>query len=231
MTEKVKIFIFGDSLMKATTPDPSQKLRFNIKSFLDRLCLEFPVEVKNCSHFGCTTEKGLATLKKQLEMSDFRGARVLLEYGGNDCDYDWTQVSARPDEDHLNNVPLPNFEQHLTEMVQLIRGAGAKPVMMTLPPISADNYFERIVEKGNVRENVLQWLGDKQEIYRQHEMYSNTVARLAGKLDVQLIDVRSPFLLRRDFTSLVSNDGIHPTLKGYELIYSTIANHMKTVFA
>lgn len=231
MTEKINVFIYGDSLMKATSPDDSMRLRFNIKTYLDKLSALFSINVVNRAHFGATVFKGISFLHKDLDTGLPADSSVLLEFGGNDCDYIWEDVSARPNDAHEPKVPLPQFLETLATMVTLVRDAGSKPILMTNPPISAEKYLAFITRNGLSAENILRWLGDVQEIYRFHEFYSNAIAGLARKLDVDLVDVRQHFLDRHDFNSLVSIDGIHPTLKGYDIICDAFSKHLSIKMA
>ena len=92
---------------------------------------------------------------------------------------------------------------------------------MSLPPLDAQRYLDFIGRLGSDTGRILRWLGDVQMIYRYQEMYSAAVSQLAARLDLPLIDVRSRFLARRDYTELIARDGIHLTQTGYELIYRT----------
>ena len=56
-------------------------------------------------------------------------------------------------------------------------------------------------------------------------MYSAQIAKLAGKLGLPLIDVRSRFLDRRDIDSLIARDGIHLTEPGYPAAAGRVPPH------
>lgn len=58
-------------------------------------------------------------------------------------------------------------------------------------------------------------------IYRFQELYSDTVVRIAHETNTMLVDVRSSFLNKRNFSELLCEDGIHPTEQGYNLIKQT----------
>ena len=130
-------------------------------------------------------------------------------------------MAQSPEEEHLPNTPLPKFIDTLKEMALSLRSRGIQPMLMTLPPLDAEKYLGFIGRRGADTKAVLSWLGDVQMIYRWQEMYSGAVALLAARLDLPLLDVRSRFLSRRDYTSLIARDGIHLTQAGYELIYDS----------
>ena len=114
----------------------------------------------------------------------------------------------------------------MTRIIGRLVDCGIKPVMMTLPPINSDKYFNCITRDGKSRENILKWLGDVDVIYRYQEMYSDAVATLAHKLGVFCVDVRE-YLLGYNNLELVSADGIHPSAKGYELIFGKLFEVLK----
>ena len=94
---------------------------------------------------------------------------------------------------------------------------------MTLPPLDAQRYLDFIGRLGSDKAAVLHWLGDVQMIYRWQEMYSSAISQLAGRLGLPLADVRSRFLSRRDYQSLIARDGIHLTEAGYSLVFEELS--------
>ena len=221
------VIVYGDSIMKATVPDDDLRPKFNIGRFIERIKTEYSIGVINRARYGATINKGIKDLSNDLSKG-IKSEHALLEYRGNDCDFDWKAVSEAPSEVHLPKTVLTQFLSTLKSMVKLLRQAGIDPVLMTLPPIDAERYLGFIVRGGLKRENILKWLGDVQTIYRFHELYSNAIARFADKEDLEVIDIRSRFLDKHDFKDLISDDGIHPTIKGYELVYDSIAEYIRT---
>ena len=216
----MKIQIYGDSIMKAVLVDENYKYHQISSQLLDQLQQETGVTATNRAHFGYTAARGQSVLQRDLDKGlDCQIA--LLEFGGNDCDHNWLEVAQSPEEEHLPNTPLPKFIDTLKEMALSLRSHGIQPMLMTLPPLDAEKYLGFIGRRGADTKAVLSWLGDVQMIYRWQEMYSGAVALLAARLDLPLLDVRSRFLSRRDYTSLIARDGIHLTQAGYELIYDS----------
>lgn len=214
----MKVQVYGDSIMKAVLVDENYKYKSIIKPLLAKLQEDTGVEAVNRAHFGCTVEKGSQFLQRDLEKGlDCRYA--LLEFGGNDCDFNWSEVAQAPDSDHLPHTPLPQFLETMTTMVKSLKEAGVQPVLMSLPPLDAQRYLDFIGRLGNDTKRILHWLGDVNRIYRYQEMYSEQVGKLARTLSLPLIDVRSRFLDRRDYSDLIARDGIHLTETGYNLIF------------
>ena len=221
----MKVQIYGDSIMKAVLVDENFKYKQTAKCLLDHLQQETGVEAVNRAHFGYTSTKGQAILQRDLEKG-LDCQLALLEFGGNDCDHNWNQVALAPEEEHLPNTPLQSFLENLRSMAQALLSAGIQPILMTLPPLDAQKYLNFIGRLGSDPNAILAWLGDVQMIYRWQEMYSNAVARLAAQLNLPLADVRSRFLSRRDYSSLIARDGIHLTERGYALVFDTFQQEL-----
>ena len=217
----MKVQIYGDSIMKAVLVDENYKYRAIARDLLEQLRQETGVETVNRAHFGYTVDKGQAVLERDLRKGlDCQYA--LLEFGGNDCDFNWSEVAQAPDGEHFPHTPLQQFLDTIESMVNALKGAGVKPVLMSLPPLDAQRYLDFIGRLGNNTQNILHWLGDVQMIYRFQEMYSDHVSRLSARLNVPLLDVRTRFLCRRDYGRLIARDGIHLTEEGYGLLFDEI---------
>lgn len=221
-----QVRIFGDSLMKGVILGEDNKYHIPKGVNVDAFAKEFYLDIFNHSSFGCTVTKGAGILSKALADgldSDF----VLLEYGGNDCDFNWAQVSAAPDEEHLPHTPIALFSDTLIAAVKQVSDRGIKPILMSLPPISADRYIDWICSSGLSKKNIIKWLGDTQMIYRFQELYSDTVAGIAHLYNCIFVDVRRAFLDKRNYCDLMCADGIHPNTRGQALIRQVFTDFFK----
>lgn len=218
MDLKKQIAVYGDSILKGVMLDNgSQKYYFSKEGVANKVSQWLPVQIQNNSKFGCTIEKGYQQLKVALDKG-LDCEIVLLEYGGNDCDFNWADVSANPEKIHLPNTPINKFEQIFRKIILELNEHNIKPMLMSLPPIDADKYINWITRSGLDKDNIVKWLGDVQMIYRFQELYSNTVTRLAIETKSLFVDVRSRFLDKHNFKSLICDDGIHPNAEGHKLI-------------
>ncbi len=216
------ISIFGDSILKGvrllagttrygTTDDIG----------LESIARSHDWILDNRSRFGCTVQKGELFLNRQLGKGEAPAA-VLLEYGGNDADFRWAEVSERPYDEHEPNTPLPVFVETLRRMIKTLCSRGVKPVLTTLPPISSERYLDWITRDGLSKENILLWLGDANAIYRYQEKYSLAIERLAAETGCFLVDLRSAFLEKRALLPYLCADGIHPNDAGQRLIHEVL---------
>lgn len=218
------IMIFGDSIMKGVVLSESDH-RYRIGSGLgiDTLAQSFGLNIANHSRFGCTLEKGLGVLQRTVERTPDCGA-VILEYGGNDCDFDWAQVAAEPHKEHSPNTPLEHFTELYAGAIEYLRRRGIVPVLTTLPPLCSERYLNWICRSGLDKESILGWLGDINAIYRYQERYSHAIEQLAERFDTALIDLRSFFLAERRMENFYCADGIHPNENGQRLIRSAFSD-------
>ena len=115
-----KIQIYGDSILKGIELDYTEKYIVPKESGWQYLEEEYPLAIVNRAKFGCTITKGLDQLSKALSKGLTCDA-VVLEYGGNDCDYHWPDISANPHGEHLPNTPLPLFISSCREMIHLLK--------------------------------------------------------------------------------------------------------------
>ncbi len=222
------ICVFGDSIAKGVIFDTvRQRYSFLKNCFINLFSDSCKIQVDNYSKFGCTIEKGLKILEKHedsLSSYDY----VLLEFGGNDCNFNWSEISKSPYTEHNPQTPVDKFKDFYSAMIDQIISFGGRPLMLNLPPLDAKKFFNW-VSQGNSAENILHWLGDVDHIFRWHENYNNAVCNLANNKNIPIIDIRSIFLNNPDFDKLICEDGMHPSSLGHQLIYKKIKTSISEV--
>lgn len=178
------------------------------------------LSINNRSRIGMTSTEGLRLMCDDVDKG-MRAEYAVIEFGGNDCDFLWKEISDDPSAHHDPKTLPEDYESNIKAMIKKARDNCMKPVLMTLPPINSDLYFD-FISRGRSADNILSWLGDKGHIYRYHERYSAIVARLARECSCRLLDVRSAFLEKWDRSSLFCLDGIHPSEEGQKLMGEAI---------
>lgn len=221
-----KILVCGDSISAGVCYDEPQKRYVKLRdNFVSLLQSSLNGVVTNISRFGNTVSTALPRLGRSLEKE--KPDIVLLELGGNDCDYRWEQIAQDPQGEHRPLTDVDDFEQRLTTLTQDLRSRSIEPVVMTLPPIDADRYFQWISKSSpETGARILEWLGTVTRIYWWHERYNAALLRIAENTRCILIDVRSAFLNLPDYRRLICRDGIHPNPEGQRLIGETIAGFL-----
>lgn len=221
----MKITVYGDSILKGVLLEDG-KYRIN-REWEERLSREHGVEIRNKAHFGSTIGKAMGLIRKDAEKPGEAGELAVLEFGGNDCDFDWAAISADPDGEYSSKTPPERFREEYREAARLIRRGGREPVLLTLPPIHARRYLRYICRDGLSQENILRWLGDVDAIYRWQRMYSEMVSCIAREEGLRVIDLRGCFLRdRHSPEELLCEDGIHPSRVGQGLIFNTLSAAM-----
>lgn len=214
----MNICVFGDSVAKGVVFDETKnKYTFLKDCFINLVQEDTDIPFKNFAKFGCTTVKGSEIMKKQEDnLSDYE--YTLLEFGGNDCDLNWIEVAKTPEDDHDAQVPMDSFRNLYSTMIMKVRAAGSKPVLLSLPPLDADRFFNW-VSKGLDKQNILDFLGgDKEYIFKWHESYNDMVFEIASEYGVPVIDIRKEFLAKKNYKDLLCIDGMHPNRNGHKLI-------------
>ncbi|MBI4856444.1 MAG: SGNH/GDSL hydrolase family protein [Acetobacterium woodii] len=221
----VKMCVFGDSIGKGILQQNDSDRYGLFKIDLNDLVEHKRIILDNFSKMGSTVAKGLSIVKRHSsKLSNYDS--VFLEFGGNDCSYAWNEIAEDPKREHIPKTPAITFEKTYTEIIDEIKLNDGNPIMLSLPPLVPERYFEWFSKSLN-RENILKWVGSIDVIYRWQEMYNLKVVLLAKKLSIPLIDIRSAFLNKRQYKDFLCKDGIHPNDSGYELIYNTIMKAMQ----
>lgn len=228
--ENKNISVWGDSILKGIvrdeTPDGYRVLEDNC---VQRFARSTGALISNHASFGMTTVKAIERIARSvIRRKPEDGDIVLIEFGGNDCDFKWNEISERPDESHEPRTPISLFAANMQSIIDVFKSFSITPLLMSLPPLEPNRYLEWI-SRGLSRVNILKWLDDVNKIYRWQEVYNDTVVEIARKNDLPLIDVRRRFLMSERYTSLICDDGIHPNENGHELIYSSFMDFLRAV--
>ena len=184
--------------------------------FVNRVGCSSGLSIRNLSRFGSTILGGLKNIDRHLHEIK-HGDRVVLEFGGNDCNFDWAQVAAAPEKQHLPATPKDEFAEKYYSAIKLAKSRGARVALCTLVPIESKR-FMNWVSRGLDRAGILQYLhGDVNEIGRWQESYSRLVQQVADASGCPALDLRAPFEhAPGGMEHLISADGIHPNAEGYK---------------
>jgi len=222
-----KVAAFGDSVMKGVIYEDAH-YRISDSSF-QKICEEsFGITIENKAKFGSTIARGERVFERNLELlKDCDCKYVVLEFGGNDCDFNWKEVSADPDKKHFPMSTISNFTATYTDIISEIKKMGKTPVLLSLPPIDSARYFKHI-SRDLSEENIMKWMrNDKQYITNWHERYNIEIFKLAIANEVPVIDITSVFLEKKNYSRYLCEDGIHPNDEGHKLIAEAIKKHVE----
>lgn len=225
---KTRIAALGDSLIKGVVLNEKNRYSVLDNSFIEIISEEMDLYVENYAKFGCTVDFGCSVLERhgdEIASSDY----TFLEYGGNDCDFNWMEIADDPESRHTPKTILESFRQKFLYLIYKVKELGSRPVIFSLPPIDSDLYFSFITRMMDQRQknNVKEWLGgDVNVIACWHESYNKVLFELAEKTASPMIDITTPFEeYKGRLKEVYCYDGIHPNLKGHQLIAASISNN------
>lgn len=222
-----KVAALGDSVTKGVILTESNKYSLAEHSYMDIVSRELDLQISNYGRFGSTVDMGDTMIRRHSDViasSEY----TFIEYGGNDCDFDWMKIADSPSEDYAPKTGLVDFKERFIALIGKVRGLGSKPVILSLPPILSTPYFSFFSRSMSQeqKENVITWLGGSTDIIsRWHESYNRALFMIAKETQTPIIDITTPFdTFRGDISSLYCADGIHPNAQGHKMIATTIVN-------
>jgi len=221
-----EIICLGDSILKGIV---NENYHFSVtkNSFANICARQLGVELINSSKMGSTITKGISIFDfNEEKYKEKSGSYIVFEFGGNDCDFPWSEIGKNPKAPHWSNTNINYFHVKYVELINRAKSIGLKPVLLTLPPIDINKYFEYF-SGGSNRDNILEWLeGDKLFVNTWHEMYNLEVFKIAAECGLPLIDITSCFYKIKNHTQLICIDGLHPTEAGHKLIADSILEQL-----
>ncbi len=222
--------LYGDSISKGVVYDESKEKYVVLEeSFPNLLQNRLKGVIHNAARFGNTILR--AAGKLQNDVLKKKPDIVIIEFGGNDCDFKWEEIADNPQGNHLPNTDFNIFQKSLKSLIELFNSTGIVPVLMTIPPLDADRYFRWISKNSAaVGGKILEWLGSVSKIYWWQERYNSAILNIAQETRTHWIDVRSAFLRQPDFRQFLCIDGIHPNEKGHRLIAEKIMNYISSEY-
>ena len=227
LKDSYTIVAYGDSITKGIIYDEGRAKYATLKeNFTNILENKIKGPVYNAGKFGSTIIRG--ALKMYNDVIKKSPDIVLIEFGGNDCDYNWADIAKNPNMDYKPNTDIFTFRETLCTMIDTLKVNHITPALMTLPPLDSLKYFNWITKEDSTsEENILNWLGTKDELFNWHNSYSKIITEVAKETNTALIDVRSEFLKYSDYSKFLCKDGIHPNIEGQSLIATVILKFIK----
>ena len=167
----MNIKIFGDSILKGVMYSDAEKRYKLAKSSKYDLLKSFASSIQNNSRMGSTIDKGMSLIKRSMP-DDAQDTLTIMEYGGNDCDYDWKAISANPEMCYAPKTPVDKFVNLYRKAIAYAKKAGSHIVMVSLVPLDSERYM-RWITRGLDYQNILRWLGDVDHLFRWQSYYND----------------------------------------------------------
>ncbi|MCQ2010003.1 MAG: GDSL-type esterase/lipase family protein [Sporolactobacillus sp.] len=216
----MKLICFGDSVTRGITfvRGRFKIIRENYPALLQRF-LGDGDEVINKGVFNDNSD--LLVQRLDHDVLDEHPDLVLINVGGNDCNFPWDQVAKLPDSEHVPIVPIDRYLSNIKLMIDRISATGALPVILSLLPLDPARYYQSLMS--HYSHSIGHWIGMCGGIEHWHGMYNRALKDLCKKSGATLIDVRSAFKLKGDLKALINEDGLHPTAQGYKALAEIVS--------
>ncbi|MFY4776814.1 SGNH/GDSL hydrolase family protein [Metabacillus sp. RGM 3146] len=221
----MKIICFGDSLTRGVSfvKGRLRILKDNYPAHLEELFAEDKkdVNVINKGVFNDNSDTLLKRVQKDVinEHPDF----AIIGIGGNDCNFKWDEVASYPNRSHEAIVPLDRYMENVAAIVEKIKQSGITPVITTMPPLDPVRYYSYIASRYS--SSISHWISAVGGIEHWHGMYNRSLNKLADDFQVMKIDVRSAIKQAGSLLHFISDDGIHLTSEGYQILGREVARH------
>lgn len=222
----MNITLYGDSILKGVVLEGG---RYSAGHPWDALAQRHGLTLDNRCRFGATAPMVVERMEKDAAREEVPGTYTLIEFGGNDCNFDWAAIAADPEGEYLPITEPKEFLRYMDRALEIVKQAGSRPLLTTLPPIDPKKYLDWICRRGLNRENILRWLGDECAIYRFQEHYSHLLERLAAREGLLCVDLREAFLQHRRLDGLLCEDGIHPSPAGQQVMAEAFEAFIKKI--
>ena len=222
-----KVSVFGDSILKGVQVDPlRRRYCVNDNLGLSAIASRYGISVQNFSKLGCTITKAWFYVQKMFAKID--ADMVLMNFGGNDCDFNWASIAESPLNVHMPNTEIGEFSATYGRIVDHVKARRRMPVLSTLVPVQKDKYIDYICRRGNLdRKNVNLWMENNSiDLDSLQGAYSDTVRSVAASREIPILDLRSAFISQGNPDAFMSEDGIHPNARGQKLISACFAIFM-----
>ena len=151
-----------------------------------------------------------------------RGDTVVIEYGGNVCNYDWPAISVCPGGEHKPKTSVKEFRMFYDAVLSQVHQAGGVPVLLTIPAVLSQQLVCNI-SQGLNKEGIMRWIGGEADFIRERiEPYNNAIREIAVERNIPVIDITHLLDQRPDANEYYEEDGIHPNEAGRALITEKI---------
>ena len=116
-----KVALFGDSILFGIIIQ-NGKYAKNKDFDLRKVASEYDLDLLNISQMGRNSTEGVQTVKDYLALHPAPDYAV-IEFGGNDADYDWATITKSPTPSYPK-IPTQKFVENLTEIAEILENVG-----------------------------------------------------------------------------------------------------------
>ncbi|MFA6860628.1 MAG: SGNH/GDSL hydrolase family protein [Clostridia bacterium] len=228
----INITIFGDSIPKGIVY-LDDKIQIAENCTVNILESFYNIKINNKSAYGQTLIRIVERQEIEKYISSFNISNknvVFMCVGGNDSDYNWKEVEKSPEQNHCSKTSISEFAETIEKTVLKLKNNNVEVFLCTLVPIDSNRYMENMISKIANPEKIMAFLNnDVTNISRHQELFNNEIIKCAIKHNCPLLDIRSKFLMKRDYLDYYCIDGVHPNLKGQKFLAEKIVEDIEKI--
>ncbi|CAI9385956.1 SGNH/GDSL hydrolase family protein [Niallia sp. Sow4_A1] len=223
----MKIICFGDSLTRGVSfvKGRVRIIKDNYPAILEKLfSVRNPEDtiILNKGVFNDNSDLLMKRLEKDVLSEEPN--YVLLNVGGNDCNFKWQEVAENPDSNHDPIVPINQYIENIGNMVAKMKQSNITPILLTLPPLDPVRYYKFIADRYGT--TISHWISCCGGIEHWHSLYNFHLNNLIEQLNLPSIDVRTALIKAGNIADFISDDGIHLNSAGYKKMSNVIFEEM-----
>ncbi|MBN1343647.1 MAG: hypothetical protein JXQ73_13245 [Phycisphaerae bacterium] len=197
----ITIVAFGDSITRGLAGEGVTEAKTYRKVLQSRLRKDLGREVTVVNAGADSDITSLALHRMETDVLKHEADWITIMFGVNDAGFfrPWGAPAKFP------RVVPEQFENNLIEIVGRVRGAKARPVLVTPVPMS---HHYGLKDLPYYRERGLNSLVER---------YARIIQQVGKKLEVPVVDVFREFQKVADWNDLVP-DGVHPSAGGQAVV-------------
>ncbi|KAB7671122.1 SGNH/GDSL hydrolase family protein [Bacillus sp. B1-b2] len=229
----MKIICFGDSLTRGVTYVKGRVriLKENYPALLERKLLSSYSEDLVILNKGVFNDNSHLLIKRlEKDVISHKPDYVLINIGGNDCNFNWPEVVKDPNNSHMPIVSIHDYLANVRKIITTLKEFNIKPVIITLPPLNPVKYYKFLASQNGT--SISHWICSCGGIEYWHSLYNTHLNSLIKELHLECIDIREGLMKVVDYQELFSEDGIHLNQQGYnemsEIIYTNLEKIIHT---
>lgn len=214
---KKRYYVFGDSMMRGVMPDETGSYHASELIGFPEIAEKCEIEIINYAMPTFTTERVLGWAQSTMARIDKPDA-VIIECGGNDCDYDWKIFTESAGTELKHRRDLEHFSNDYEELISFFENMNVPVIAAMTPHIATGKYLSHLKEVSADIQKYSNSLPSVKLMKMAYNEYEKRMYEIANRHNCDIIVLQNKFDQVADSEDYFSADGMHPNERGYQLI-------------
>jgi len=213
-------------MMRGVMPDEAGNYHASELIGFSEMEKEFGIEICNYAMPTFTTERVLDWAQSTMERvaaPDF----VIIECGGNDCDYDWKTLVESEGKVIRHRRSLEQFKKDYENLIRFFHGMRIPVIAAITPHISTPKYLLHLQNVDERIKNLGEFLPTVKQMRMEYKTYEDQMYAIAKQYKCDIIELQEYFEPLERPEEFFSSDGMHPNEKGYALIGNSFKKYFQ----